>query len=84
MKVPQEILSPDKKSDNVKHSTNRIQWLDISTMRICNQEGVEMIFNIDNNFKRLAYNKIPLFGEITNDEWMTHHIYKERPSLTSD
>ena len=53
-------------------------------MRICNSEGVEMIFNIDENFKRLAYNKIPLFGEITNDEYLTHHIFKERPSLSSD
>lgn len=43
-----------------------------------------MIFNIDNNFKRLAFNKIPLFGEISGDEWLTHHIYKERPYFTND
>ena len=43
-----------------------------------------MIFNMDNNFKRLSFNKIPLFGEITGDEWLTSHIYKERPTLTAD
>ena len=43
-----------------------------------------MIFNMDNNFKRLSYNKIPLFGEISGDEWLTSHIYKERPTLSAD
>lgn len=63
---------------------NRIKWIDYSTIRIVNEEGIEKIYNVDNKFLTEAYNSIPLFNDITGKEWETKHYFKERESLASD
>lgn len=48
---------------------NRIKWLDYSTIRIVNEEGIEKIYNVDNKFSTEAFNSIPLFNEVSGKEW---------------
>jgi hypothetical protein len=37
-------------SENALHVFNRTKWLDEKTMLITNEEGIEKIIDIDNNF----------------------------------
>lgn len=40
-------------------------WVDNDTVRIVNNEGIERLVDLKNNFKEIEFNKIPLF----NKEW---------------
>ena len=46
------------------HSVNRIKWINVSTMMIANEEGIEKLVDIDDGFKEIAYNLRPLFTDI--------------------
>lgn len=78
------MLSSSPDVDKIKWSINRIKWLDYSTIKIANEEGIEKIYNVDNGFKTEAYNSIPLFNDIQGKEWETKHYYKERNALSTD
>lgn len=84
MRIPKDILSAHKDDEKVKHSTNRLKWIDISNLMIVNEEGIEIIFDIDNNFKPLSFNVIPLFNNINGIEWEINHYYKEREPLNGN
>lgn len=36
---------------------------------IVNEEGIESIYDVDDNFRELSYNMRPLFNEIEGEEW---------------
>eukprot|EP00347_Sterkiella_histriomuscorum_P013502 403364473 len=84
LKFPKDVLSCDNQVDHIKWATNRIKWLDYSTIKIVNEEGIEKIYNVDNKFSTEGYNVIPMFNDIQGKEWETKHYYKERAQLTSD
>jgi hypothetical protein len=46
------------------YSMNRMKWLDYSTILIVNEEGIEKILNIDNNFEEVSFNARPMFREL--------------------
>ena len=59
---------------SLAHRTlNRFKWLDSGSFLIINEEGIEKIIDIDNEYKELAYNLIPLFDQNDNSdpEWFT-------------
>lgn len=40
---------------------NRFLWIDKHTIKIMNNEGVEMILKAQTNFEELAYNVVPIY-----------------------
>lgn len=54
----------------------RFQWVDSSTVRIVNKEGVEKIVDIRNGFEEIAFGTVPLFEEIKESK----HFYLDRLS----
>lgn len=49
--VPKDILSFYKGSEiTPKQIMHRLKWIDYSTILVINNEGIEKIINIDNNF----------------------------------
>lgn len=59
---------------------NKFRWLDNSNIRIINNEGIEKIIDISDNFKEIEYNIIPLFN---NSEMMEpeNDYFNNRPGL---
>lgn len=57
-------MSPEKESP--VEVMNRFMWVDQSTIRIINREGVEKLLDLKDNFREIEYNVIPLFnnGEV--------------------
>lgn len=41
----------------------RFKWIDDTTIRIINKEGIETIIDLSNKCQELAYNVIPLFDK---------------------
>lgn len=57
-----------------------MKWLDVSMILIINKEGIENIFNIDNNFEVIAYNMRPMFNKpLGGYTWDKLQYYRERP-----
>ena len=59
---------------------NRFMWVDNSLIRIINYEGIEKIIDIDNNFKEIEYNVIPLFDHCEMNT-PDNHYFTNRPGL---
>ncbi|CDW75601.1 wd-40 repeat protein [Stylonychia lemnae] len=93
LNIHRDILRPDSDETKLRQAINRIQWIDLNTMRILNEEGIEKIYKIDDvkkEFIPISYNKIPFYGRILdkeldsleNDqryyEWHDHPYYKLR------
>jgi hypothetical protein len=54
-------------------------WTDNRTIKIANEEGYEKVIDIEDDFKEVAHNQIPLFNEISGKEWVEmYHIYISR------
>lgn len=49
---------------DVKDYAMHFKWIDSSTIRLINKEGIEKIIDIDNGFKEIAFCAVPLFEEI--------------------
>ncbi|CDW83468.1 wd-40 repeat protein [Stylonychia lemnae] len=79
--IPEDILSAEKEDSNLKWSTNRIKFIDASTIKIVNEDGVECIYDIDNNFEQKAFNVIPLFNKVDGIEYQEYHYYVQRNKL---
>ena len=45
---------------------NRCCWLENNLFLITNEEGIEKIIDIDNNFNEINFNARPLFNEISD------------------
>ena len=48
---------------------NRFKWIDQKTLLIVNEDGIEKLIDIDNNFKEIGFNYRPLFNEINGNEY---------------
>lgn len=58
---------------------NRLEWQNSSILRIASKEGVEKFIDIDDDFKEINFNVIPLFSEISGCEWKDeYHIFLSR------
>jgi hypothetical protein len=52
-RVPRGLMNPEKE-DAVKIAS-KFKWLDSSKLTIINNEGMEKVVDINNNFEELAY-----------------------------
>lgn len=58
---------------------NRLQWIDNKVIRIANEFGHEKLIDIEDDFKELEFNTIPLFNEVSGFEWYNgFHIFLSR------
>ena len=57
------------------HVLNRAKWIDEKTMLITNEEGIEKIIDIENNFSEMQYNYRPIFNEIDGREYEKYFYY---------
>ena len=62
-KVPKDLMTYTD-VDHVIETLNRFKWVNISTFLIVNEEGIEKLVDIDNDFKEIEFNYRPLFTEI--------------------
>lgn len=71
--VPKELMTFESKALAYR-TLNRFRWLDSGSFLLVNEEGIEKIIDIDNEFKEVAYNLRPLFNEIEkgDPEWYTN------------
>lgn len=51
----------DLEDEAPRHIMNRFKWIDESTIRVINKEGIEKIVDMKNGFKEVEFNVIPLF-----------------------
>jgi hypothetical protein len=51
----------DAKGESPEHVIHRFAWLDNNTFRIISHEGIERIVDINDNFKELEFNVIPMY-----------------------
>ena len=59
------------------HATgHRFCWIDNDTVKICNNEGIERIVDLKNNFKEVEFNRIPLYDKLT---CLSNHYYFDPP-----
>ncbi|CDW71088.1 wd-40 repeat protein [Stylonychia lemnae] len=86
--IPKDILFLSPKGGNITELVNRMKWLDYSTILIINEEGIEKILDIDQDFQEVSYNWRPMFKEIldehSNIEYKYNPYYYQRQSLEKD
>jgi hypothetical protein len=51
--IPRGLMNPKK--EDVKALAKRFMWLDSSRIKVINNEGMENIIDINNNFDELEY-----------------------------
>lgn len=68
--IPKDILFLPKKftDEKIKEIINRLKFIDHSILLIVNEDGVEKMINLDNNFEEVGYNNRPLFNDIAVSE----------------
>ena len=78
--VPKDYMSFNSEEKIVPQMViNRLQWFDSSRIRIVDEEGTEKILDIDDNFKEINFNVIPIFNQISGKEWFdTWHVLLSR------
>ena len=64
---------------------NRFEWVDERVFRIASPDGLEKLIDVEDNFKEISFNQIPLFNEIDGNEWKDgeYHIFKSRQMITN-
>src|SRR5574343_54353 len=56
-------------------------WIDNDTIKVINNEGIERLVDLKNNFKEIEFNRIPYF----NDKWSyDNHYYIDPPPVEPD
>lgn len=78
--IPKELMTFTETSKAVQ-TLNRCKWIDQSTLLITNEEGVEKLIDVDNNFSEIRYNYRPLFNEIDGKEWESNIYYVARKDI---
>lgn len=70
----------DPSKGDIHTIMNKFKWIDNNQIRIINNEGIEKILDIKDNFREIEYNVIPLFD---NTEMMhpDNHYFSNRPEL---
>ena len=76
--ISRDLMDPIK--ENPKEIMNRFLWMDDHTIRLINKEGIEKIIDLENNFKEIEYNVIPLF-DANEFKDPNSHYFKNRSSL---
>ena len=64
--IPTELLTFDV-VENAQQTLNRTKWIDINTILIINEEGIEKLIDLDKDFKEIEFNFRPLFTGIAKD-----------------
>lgn len=59
---------------------NRFKWVDVDTIIVMNNEGVEKKIDIKDNFREIEYNIIPLYDD-KEVEAPERHYFSNRPEL---
>lgn len=68
----------NSKNENFVDVAHRFKWVDNDTVRIINHEGIERLIDVNNGFKELEFNVIPLY----NKEWCTwNHYFYDSPEV---
>jgi hypothetical protein len=83
-KVPKHIVTVPPNCANPNHYTNRMKWLSTSKLHITNEEGIEVVYDVDDGFKELSTNVRPLFNDIEGEEWQSVIYYKDRSTPSQD
>lgn len=39
----------------------RFSWIDNDTIKVVNNEGIERLIDLKNNFKEIEFNRIPMY-----------------------
>lgn len=81
--VPKDILYVHG-TDNVNWNTNRLKWVNTHVLQVVSVHGIENLYDVDSEFKELAYNVRPIFNEIDGVEWKSYHYYKDRTNFNAD
>lgn len=41
---------------------HRFMWIDNDTIKVVNNEGIERLVDLKNNFREIQFNRIPMFN----------------------
>lgn len=66
---------------DVLEYAKRFKWVNSSTIRLINKEGVEKILDIENGFNEIAFCSVPLFNEVSEYK---HYYYMRKPLELGD
>ena len=69
-------MSNPNKEEAFVAVAHRFSWIDNDTVKIVNNEGIERLVDLKNNFREIEFNRIPMFDvSISND----NHYYADPP-----
>eukprot|EP00347_Sterkiella_histriomuscorum_P017370 403349643 len=74
--IPEWLMSNPNKEEAFVAVAHRFSWIDNDTVKIVNNEGIERLVDLKNNFREIEFNRIPMFDvSISND----NHYYADPP-----
>jgi hypothetical protein len=77
-------MNPEKY--NVRELSRRFKWIDSNRIKLINEEGIEKIVDIKDNFKELSYGSVPQFDlsaykERKDKSAVNLHYYYQKEEL---
>jgi|LauGreDrversion4_2_1035121.scaffolds.fasta_scaffold58820_4 hypothetical protein len=79
MDIPEELMST--KEEEMADVVRRFRWISETRIHIISHDGIERIIDIEDNFKEIAFNFIPLYDATICQK---HHYMFDPPSFNLD
>lgn len=79
--VPKHFMDPSK--EPIKEIMNRFEWINDDAIKLINRDGIEKIFEINDDFAEREYNMIPVFDYTEIQDPIRHFYSNRRPLCVS-
>jgi hypothetical protein len=77
--IPEWLMEVPEGVDSFVSVALRFMWVDNDTIRVANNEGIERLVDLKNNFKEIEFNVIPMFNKEWSNETFNHHYHDAPP-----
>jgi hypothetical protein len=61
--IPDWLMQLKNLDDNFVSIAHRFMWIDNDTIKLVNDEGIERLVDLKNNFREIEFNRIPMFDK---------------------